>query len=275
MTTATGRRVVTQQQALLASAPAQPSLPVHNLKLLQVFEPRKLTEEIATCKAHGFTGLLVKALDGPEWMTTYDVSVDAIGSVEEVEAQADVAHLAGLYFFVWTNPLQTSMAVQVAQTAQIARVCDGVFLDVEPYNQFWGPTAPVGRARTFASAIREDAPDAFIALQPDPRPNALAAIRVEEWLPSCDAIAGQHYWSDFGSTPEHELDNAAALGLLYGLPVLPTLPGNAGGTFPTTQISTFPGFVTWRYGTTPLITLITLGRTPVAGLQTDRIRPLR
>jgi hypothetical protein len=246
------------------------------LRLLQVWqwEGSTLMQAIQICKQYGFTGLLVKALDGASWMSQFDPSKDAIGSVGEVQWQAEIAHLAGLYYFAWTNPLQDNLAVQADQTAQIANACDGVFLDVEPYNQFWGPNAPAGLASSYMQAIRDDAPDAFIALQPDPRPSALQAIRIDEWLPYCDAMAGQHYFSDFGSDPRAELALAVLLGHAHHIPILPTLPGNASGIWPTDLISAFPGFVVWRMGSTSTATLARLGVLPVAGLETSKINPL-
>jgi hypothetical protein len=276
VTTVTGRRVVMQQQMLLGHAPAPPTTTTHHLRLLQVWqwEGSALMQAIQLCKQYGFTGLLVKALDGASWMSTFDHSEDAIGSVGEVQWQAEIAHMAGLYYFAWTNPLQTNLAVQADQTAQIANACDGVFLDVEPYNQFWGPDATAGLASSFMQAIREDAPDAFIALQPDPRPSALQSIRVDEWLPYCDAMSGQHYFSDFGSDPRAELALALLLGHAHHIPILPTLPGNAAGVWPTDLISGLPGFVVWRMGSTPPATLARLGTLAVAGLETGKIKAL-
>jgi len=214
----------------------------------------------------------VKALDGPYWMKGIDPSAEALGAIIDVEQHVQLAHEAGLYYFCWTNPRQFDLEIQAMLTAAIARACDGVFLDVEPYTQFWGPWAPVGTAESFVADIRLGAPDAWIAIQPDPRPNALAAIRIGEWMPYVDAISGQHYWSDFHSDATAELIHAQALGELYGKPSLPTLPGNAPySSFPWSLISHLPGFVVWRMGTTPNATLLRLGSTPVMGLKSDKL----
>jgi len=85
-----------------------------------------------------------------------------------------------------------------------------------------------------------------------------------------DAMMGQHYWSDFHTDPEAELALAYDLGNMLGIVVLPTLPGNAPGTWPLNTIAKFPGFCVWRDGTTPEQTLAQLGALQVAGLQTNK-----
>lgn len=275
MTTFFGRRLAAQQ-ALLAAASGPPVSEQHRLKLLQVWqwEGVKLDDAfLQSVKDLGFTGLLVKALDGAVWMSNYDSSAYALSEVNDVSWQSDLCHEHGLYYFAWTNPLQMYTGVQSHLTAEISKRCDGVFLDVEPYAQFWGPWAPAGLASSFMQAVRKEAPESFLVLQPDPRVNALASIRINEWAPYVDALSGQHYWSDFHTDPTQELAHAQALGSLYRLPLLPTLPGNAPqGSFPVDVISEFPGYVVWRLGSTPANTLALLGSLPVAGLATQKLR---
>jgi hypothetical protein len=251
--------------------------PLAYLRLLQVWEWGSVTlgEAIDLCLANGFTGLCVKALDGIDWMDQFDNSADALGSVGDVIGQAEACNEAGLYYFTWTNPRHdVDLEEEAALTARIANASDGLLLDTEPYRQFWGANAPSGLAEGFMQAIREKAPDAFLGLQPDPRPNALAEIRVQEWLPYVDIFCGQHYWTDFGTLPLAELEYAMQLGQQYGLPVLPTLPGLAApNAFHTVELllQTFPGFVVWRMGTTPQATLATLGSMEVAGLESSKL----
>lgn len=238
------------------------------MKLLQVWQygqptaaENGLDDAIATAKQYGFDGLLQKALDGLTWMSQVDPHPDAIGSVDQVRQLAARAHAAGLKYFVWTNPRHDVNVDQEATlTGQLAQACDGLFLDTEPYRQFWGNDAPIGQAAHFMQVVRGVAPEAFIALQPDPRSNALAGIRIAEWIPSCSAISGQHYWTDFETDPRVELGNAADLGVQFGLPVMPTLPGNADpSSVPTDLLGGFPGFVVWRMGTTGPAMLQVLG----------------
>jgi hypothetical protein len=270
VTLSPSHRVVAWQQG---GRPVRES--IHWLKLLQFWQPFDLDDAIAACHRYGYTGILVKALDGTTWMSRYDISRDAISNLEEVEYQAGVAHADGLYYFAWTNPLSgLELALEATLTAQVARACDGVFLDVEPYAQFWGSGVAAGVASQFMQWVRAEAPAAFLALQPDPRGGALGSIRVWEWTPYVDALAGQHYWSDFGSNARSELIYAQQLGEVYGLPILPTLPGNAAqGSFPTDAIAALPGFAVWRWGSAPTNVLAELGSTPCQGLVSGRISP--
>ena len=245
-----------------------------HLKLLQVFQygppyanERGLNDAVTTALRFGFTGLLVKALDGTDWMSKYDRSPDALDSIESVARQAALASMSGLYFFCWTNPRRdVDTMLQASLTSRVAKACDGVFLDVEPYPQFWGDGAPPGLAAAFMESIREGAPDAFIALQPDPRPVALDQIRIHEWLPFVDAFAGQHYWTDFGTNPTDELASAIMLGKTLHKPIVPTLPGAISGTTaPVELLGQLPGLIVWRMGTANSESLRTLGGINVTG----------
>lgn len=273
MTTALGRRIVAQHTGGVATADPVPT--THALKLLQIWQwegwPCSFEGALDLCEDLGFTGLLIKALDGKYWMGDIDSSPIAVGRLHDCQALWQLAYDRSLYCFFWTNPRQSDVLAQATLTAAIASVSDGVLLDIEPYDQFWGAWAPVGLATQFMQAIRQFSPYAYVGLQPDPRTNALAALRINEWTAYADSVWGQHYWSDFGTDPEQELMHAEALSSVLGLPVLPTLPGNYGGTWPTSTISTFPGFAVWRAGSTPTSTLIQLGALPVAGLASTKI----
>jgi hypothetical protein len=272
--TAALRTLIQQQQVARRAPRATPVM----LKLLQVWQFNATAEgglagAIATAKQYGFTGLVVKALDGIDWMSVYDTSPDALDSVTKVAQQWRMCADAGLRYFCWTNPKHDiDMTGEAALTARIARACDGVLLDTEPYRLFWGSNAPAGLAQSFMESIREQAPDAFIGLQPDPRPAALDQIRVQEWLPFVDVLCGQHYYQDFNSDPAAEMAYALELGQRFGLPVLPTLPGNAPtASLPLSEIWKFPGFVVWRLGTTPPQALQLLGSCAVLGLSSPRL----
>jgi hypothetical protein len=237
------------------------------LKLLQVWQyglptaaEKTLDDAIATAQEFGPTGLLVKALDGASWMNEFDHTRDALGSVDQAQAQHDACTANKLDYYVWTNPHTDDWQTQADVTAQLALVTDGVFLDVEPFAGFWGPFKPVGLAQQFMERVRSQADGAFIALQPDPRPQHLEEIRVNEWMEFCSALAGQHYWSDFQTDPRNELKKANALAAQFGKDVYPTLPGNAPtASFPLDLLAGFPGFVVFKLGSTPPATLTALG----------------
>lgn len=275
-------RLVQQQQLVRGLTSTQEHFR-RALKLLQIFQygppyamETELGEALATAVQYGFTGVVVKALDGVDWMARFDPTRDALDSIDAVAAQAAKAHSLGLYYFCWTNPRHdVDMTLEVSLTASTARACDGLFLDTEPYRQFWGAGSPPGLAEAFMGSLRQQAPDAFLGLQPDPRPAALQQIRVDEWLPFVDVLAGQHYWTDFGSDARKELEYAMQLGRSAGLPLLPTLPGNANArTIPLDVVEQFPGFIVWRLGTTGPDVLNTIGGCPVIGLASPRLAAL-
>lgn len=230
-------------------------------KLLQVWQwapgessEQNLDDMCTTALAFGFDGLLIKAMDGLDWHASYFGGQDALGSVEQAAQQCAYVNGRGLSYYVWTNPhyfADGQLEAQGRLYGQLASVCDGLALDTEPYPQFWGANQPVGAAQRFMAALRSVAPSARIIFQPDPRPARLAELRPEEWIPSCDVIAGQHYWTDFQTDPAEELAAASRLGLQWGKPVWPTLPGIADpASFPMEQIAGFEGFVVWRLGVT-------------------------
>jgi hypothetical protein len=245
------------------------------MKLLQIWkfagdarDASNLDDAIATAKRYGFDGLLVKALDGTDWMRTYDAADDALASAAHVASQRERCQAAQLKYYVWTNPLHdVDLDRQAALTAEAALAADGLFLDSEPYASFWGAWRPQGSAERFMQGIRQRAPRAWLALQPDPRPARLAELRPEEWLPYVDAFAGQHYWTDFfpdragwASRARLELANAAELGQQWGKPVLPTLPGISDpSVVPVDLLRDFSGFVVYRLGTTRPAMLELLG----------------
>src|SRR5688572_18700293 len=124
------------------------------MKLLQIWkfagdarDVSNLDDAIATARRYGFDGLLVKALDGTDWMRTYDVADDALASSTQVLAQRDRCHAAQLKYYVWTNPLHdVDIDRQAALTAEAAQAADGLFIDSEPYTSFWGAWRPQGSA---------------------------------------------------------------------------------------------------------------------------------
>lgn len=177
-------------------------------------------------------------------------SPDAIRSVDQVARQTEYCHSQGIKYYVWTNPLSNqSIQTQGEASGNLANACDGLFLDVEPYAQFWGAYKPVGLAKSLCEKIRSIAPSAFICLQPDPRPTQFPGIRPEEWLPYMDAVAGQHYWPTFQVPAQQELEAALQFSETCGLPNYPTLDYQLNPSdLDTPLIAQFPGFVLFVMG---------------------------
>ena len=219
-----------------------------HVKLLQTWQPFHLNDAIDAALRYGCSGLLVKALDGADWMSTFDKRPDAISSIEHAAATWRACADRGLTCHVWTVPKPADWETQADLTAALANATHGVFLDVEPYEHFWGAWQPVGLATAFMARVRSGT-GTFIALQPDPRQGRFAEIRPGEWLPYCDALAGQHYWHDFGTSPSDEIEQALAIAAAWGKLCIPTLQVNVPpSSLPHAQIERCAGVILWRLG---------------------------
>lgn len=207
---------------------------LNNVRLLQMWQyaaqaERTLDDVVATARRYGFTGLLVKAIDGLTWMgdvRAERVHADALRSVEQASTQRAKVNAAGLQYCLWTVPLwREDREAQARLSAQLTGACDALFLDVEPYPEFWGANQPVGDAAAFMATLRNIAPLATVVLQPDPRPARLAEIRAAEWLPHCQGLAGQHYWDTFGTNdPATQMHQAVQHAKRFNVAAVPTLP---------------------------------------------------
>lgn len=238
--------------------------------LLQVWQwgppyaaERNLQEICATAVSYGFSGIVLKCMDGLDWAASYFAGQGAPGSLDQVIEQHAYALSRGLKYYAGVNPLYFSNGQLDAEGqiyGQLALATDGLVLDVEPYEGFWGAWRPVGYAQHLMQTIRSVAPASLLVFQPDPRTMRLEELRPEEWIPFCDVIAGQHYWTDFQTNPSQELLNAQQLGHDWGKTVWPTLPGNAPASdFPREMLQDFPGTVLWRLGTANAEVLSVIG----------------
>mgnify|MGYP001613855936 FL=1 len=148
-------------------------------RLLQVWQYKFQEEKtfdavLNTASKYGYTGVLVKALDGEIWMNQYDHAQDALYSLDQNDKQVLQAHVRGLLYCCWTNPLYDPPSLDEAErTGEIAQRVDALFLDVEPYASFWGANRDPGLATRFMQQVRAIAPQAYIVLQPDPRADRL------------------------------------------------------------------------------------------------------
>lgn len=207
---------------------------LNNVRLLQVWQyaaqaERSLDQVVATARRYGFTGVLVKAIDGLTWMGDVRAErphADALHSVEQAWAQRAQVNAAGLQYCLWTVPLwREDRIAQARLSAELTGACDALFLDVEPYPEFGGANQPVGDAAAFMSTLRSIAPLATVVLQPDPRPARMNEIRAAEWLPHCNGLAGQHYWDTFATDdPAAQMQQAIESAKRFNVTAIPTLP---------------------------------------------------
>jgi hypothetical protein len=238
------------------AAPAPPDAPT-DLRILQVWQNFDAAQVAAFCANAGLNAVMVKALDGTFWMG--DRYAGNPASPAAVAAQRAFFHSLGIRYGVWSNPLygdDAFLQAQAAETAAAALQADFLALDTEPYGEhFWGANRPAGAAETFMQRVREGAPEATLYWQPDPRPARLAELRPGEWAPYMNGWMGQHYWPDFGTTPEEEVANAAnqharwtpAGKLLPTFSLSDATPGEMERAGRAAQGVGADGFVLWRH----------------------------
>lgn len=240
-------------------------------RLLQVwqYDGWGFNDVLDIAKTHGFTGVLVKAMDGNNWMATFDAAPSALRSLSLMQRQRELARNEGLSYYAWCIPLWEDRVSTPEIYGKIANDCDGLFLDVEPFPRFWRAYHLEGAADAFMQAVRAVAPSAKIVLQPDPRSPHLNGIRSQEWIRYCDGFSGQHYFPTFGTSPQDEVDRVIGIQeVLLNKPLgymIPTLPLDAPPDQLEEMVSLLTAFgihswVAWRLGTGDNTTLDILGK---------------
>ncbi len=251
-----------------------------NVRLVQVWQyaaqsERTLDQVIATARRFGYTGILIKAIDGLTWMGNVSAEqphADALRTIAQAKEARIKVNAAGLQYCLWTVPQWDEDRLRQAQlTAELTGACDALFLDVEPYDHFWGANRPSGDAAGFMQVIRAIAPTATIVLQPDPRTGRLQDIRADEWLPHCDGLAGQHYWNTFETNdPAAQMALALEEAHRFGVAPVPTLPLASTPELLQTAIDALQSagvlaWCTWRLGVGDNATLAVVGRAAPGG----------
>lgn len=169
-------------------------------------------------------GILEKVMDGLTWMG--DIAPGSPAQMLDVIQHQKRCRDEGLIYIPWINPLwgdEAYLMQQARQYAAIGRDCGYLAWDTEPYEHFWGANRPAGDAARMLDEFRRLAPSCVNIWQPDPRPGRLAELRPDEWAPYMNVIAGQHYWDDFGTSPDAEMVRADGLSQSFGLPCAPTI----------------------------------------------------
>ncbi len=218
---------------------------------------KDLNEAIELALKYGAVGIAPKVMDGTTWMGSVNPGHAAPMGVSTVSLDHEKCTNAGLDYLPWVNPLygdDNFLRTQAKLYAQIGKAAGKLMWDSEPYAGFWGANKPVGAAAFLLAAFREQAPDCVNVWQPDPRPGRLAELRPAEWSSRMDVYSPQAYWSDFETTPQIEVDNAAFYAKGLGLECAPTIPANTDASTygPALTRMADHGIVTtiaWRMGT--------------------------
>lgn len=218
------------------------------MRLLQVwqFNNSNLNALINDAKRLNYDAIAVKALDGCDFMGQFDASPDAIGSANQVAEQCQRAHDAGLQYYVWSVIRNSNLDTQTSLLADVGTLADGLILDVEPYAHFWG-VANSGVAGEFMQMLASKAPLKWLALEIDPRQNAIDALKLTEFTPFLNALMTQSYWTDFNTNSYIEADRCNQIAAAYGLPIIPVVPASASADDIAT-FSQFNAIAIWRWG---------------------------
>lgn len=194
----------------------------------------------------GCDTVLLKTMDGTDWMSRYDRSAGAIDSLAAWQATVRRGAVAGITVLPWVVPHGQSPASEAGLHAQLG---DTLICDFEPYPGFF--TAGAGNVPVYLSALRDAGVQQLYA-SIDPRPSAVAALSVSAWAGLVDGFLPQVYFTDFGGDP---LEVIPMLGRLcvMGKPVVPVLPGNGqaadlGAVWTLARALGCAGMSVWRLG---------------------------
>lgn len=161
--------------------------------------------------------LLVKAMDGGDWMSRWDASPAAIASAAALDAAVAEGQAAGITVVPWVVPHG------LADAQAHAALGPTLVVDLEPYTSFWADT-PANVAPYLAALTAAGVRNLFVSI--DPRPSATALLAIDSWAKSVAGLLPQTYWTDF-QRPYSECVGYVQTLQAYGVPVYPVLPFDA------------------------------------------------
>jgi len=177
-----------------------------------------LADAAATAKnLAGATILLVKLMDGTDWMSLFDPQ--GYSSLAQFQADAAAAQANGVTVIPWVVPHGQDPAGEAAAHAQLGSV---LMVDLEPYRGFW--TGPASGIPTYLQALRAGGVKE-IHVSIDPRAAAVAAIGGYHVLDPADGIHPQVYWTTFQQPAADVVPMIQAIFEPGGPLVYPALPG--------------------------------------------------
>jgi hypothetical protein len=205
---------------------------------------KDITAACATVTGAGATLLLVKAMDGADWMNLYDPG--GYGSLAQLQADAQTAQGLGVTLVPWAVPHGTDPEAEAAFHAELGSV---LMVDVEPYPGFW--TGPASNLPVYLQALRSHGvKELHISI--DPRGPALTALGgLSSFAQLVDGIHPQVYWPDFQQPAQSVVPMIQALG--GAAPVYPALPGTGtpgdlASVWNQAEAGGSSGYSVWRLG---------------------------
>jgi hypothetical protein len=242
-------------------------------------------ERIASVLAQNKVGIILKAFNGTQWMSTWDTTRYAITGPDQVAALATYFENNGV-------PFHTYGVVQGLDPQREADMCAqvigagarSVFLDLEPFAGYWQGSSQAAVA--FGQEFQRQQPAGTLYLCVDPRPWVITRVPVDQLVPFSRGFAPMVYWESFntqdnmngfyssgyptgpaGITPEFLLDVSRSVLSKYGLPIQPVGQGastdDAWVRFLTHAYQLGMGSVSvWRYGVSNIDIWPLLGANP-------------
>jgi hypothetical protein len=158
--------------------------------------------------------LALKCADGVDFQGAADSSLP-INSVADVVAARDLCWQSGVDFLPVVVPRGADPAAEAQLHGSIFSAVGCGMVDLEPYEGFYYPdqsTIP-----QYVAALRAASGNAYLIVQPDPRPFGLQDIQFTSIYGAFDGICAQHYvgWTGVGWTDvQAEVQRFTALAAL-------------------------------------------------------------
>ena len=228
-------------------------------------------DQMASVLAQNNLGLILKCINGCDWMSKWDKSTYAISGPSAVSRMSDYFEKAGIPFHMYAVLQGIDPAREAAMCADVISAgARSIFLDVEPWAGYYSGNSQ--SATIFGQEFRRLQPNGTLYLCVEPRPWVSPRIPMYEFSQISQGIAPMVYWDTFntsdnvteytkagyppgpdGITPEFVLDVTYSMFAGYGLPIYPV--GQGASTldnwvrFLTRVAQLKMGAVSvWRYG---------------------------
>jgi Bacterial SH3 domain len=200
-------------------------------------------DKIASVLSENNVGLILKCINGCEWMSKWDSSTHAVSGPSAISTLSNYFENAGVPFHTYAVLQGLDPAREAAMCADVISAgARSIFLDVEPWAGYYSGSSQA--ATLFGQEFRRLQPNGTLYLCVEPRPWVLPRIPMYEFSQICQGIAPMVYWDTFntsdnvreyemtgfppgpdGITPEFVLDVAYSMFAGYKLPIYPVGQG--------------------------------------------------
>lgn len=115
---------------------------MHKTLWIHQFDQNRSKKLPALVASQGFNRVLVKALDGSDWMSHFDSAVEAIHGVGDLVTWSQAFARWDTTMDVWVNPMPDNWQPQLTAWGEVLKALPPaarLVFDCEPYRGFWGP----------------------------------------------------------------------------------------------------------------------------------------